>query len=172
MLAILKAYVNIAFRKLGPEDLPDSRFLLGATLAFYLVVQIPLIRIVFRSTDTLFLTRFVDVALLLVCLWVLLRLTGLGSRYRQTLTALLGTSGLLSMLSIPFNLWSSAVADLTPRPAIPSAFILVIVLWSFVVDGHILSRALSKPFVIGLIVAVTYFFVHTTVLFELVPVPE
>ena len=42
MLVYLRALFGIAMRKLGPEDLPDSGFLLGLTLVAYIVLQLPL----------------------------------------------------------------------------------------------------------------------------------
>jgi hypothetical protein len=51
----------------------------------------------------------------------------------------------------------------------PSTMLFAIMLWSIAIDGHILSRALSRPFGIGLLVAIGYFFLHTSILYELMP---
>jgi len=171
MLTIIRAFLDIALLRLGPEDLPASGFLLGAALVVYTVVQIPLTWIVFQVPQSVMITLLVDVVLLVGGLWVLLRLTGFPSRFGQTLTALLGTGALLSVLSLPFNIWSASVAGMAQRPAAPSAAILAIVLWSFVINGHILGRAISRSFAIGLLISIAYFFIHMTVLFEFAPLP-
>jgi len=169
MLAYVKALVNIALRKLGPEDLPDSQFLLILTLAAYLLLQVPLVWIVFGVSGVLAQSIIADVAMLFAFLWLLLRVTGYGSRYRQTLTALLGTGALLSALSMPLSIWHQMAVNRGSGAALPSTIIFAITLWSIAIDGHILSRALSKSYGIGLLVAVAYFFLHTTVLLEIMP---
>lgn len=171
MLVYVQTLLNIALRKLGPEDLPDSGFLLGLTLIAYLVLQVPLAWIAYGPSNAVVSTIGVSAALLVVFLWVLLRLAGFRARYRQTLTALFGTSALLSFMSLPFSVWREATLDLQPASALPSVFIFAIMLWSLAIDGHIFSRALSRPFAIGLMVSIAYFFLHTTLLFELMPDP-
>lgn len=169
MLAYIRALINIAFLKAGPEDLPASQFLLGITLVFYVLAQVPVSVIAYRPGAMPLQIIAVSLLLAVAGLWILLVLTGHRSRYVQTLTALLGTSALLTLLSVPLSLWRQAMSTTDPPSAIPVLGIVVIMLWSIAIDGHILARALSKPFFIGLLVAVAYFFLHTTLLFELVP---
>jgi len=59
--------------------------------------------------------------------------------------------------------------DAQASVALPSTIIFALMVWSLVVDGHIISRAISKPFGIGLMIAIAFFFLHTAVLFELMP---
>lgn len=169
MLVYVQTLFNIALRRLGPEDLPDSSFLLGLTLAAYVLLQVPLAWVAYGPANVIVTTIGISALLLIGFLWALLRLTGFRARFRQTLTALLGTSALLSFLSIPFSLWREATLDMQSTSALPSIFIFGLMLWSLAIDGHILSRALSRPFAIGLLIAIAYFFLHTTVLFELLP---
>lgn len=171
MLELFKAFSAIATRRLGPEDLPASAFLLVVTVALYLALQVPVSVIVFGPTADALRTVLADTVLMVAGLWLLLWLTGHAARYQQTLTAVFGTGALLSLLSIPFNLWQSALGDATAFAAAPRAAILGIVLWSFVINGHILARALSKPFFVGLMIAIAFFILHTATLFSIVPVP-
>jgi len=169
MLAYVQAFINIALRRSGPEDLPDSRFLLGLTLVVYLMTQVPLTLIAYGLNDVFVRTMIVSLLLLFGGLWVLLGLTGYRKRYKQTVTAMLGTSALLSVLSIPFSLWRQSTLNIESGAAMPSTIIFAIMIWSIAIDGHILARALSRPYGIGLFVAIGYFFLHTTILFELMP---
>ena len=169
MLAYVQTLLNVALRKKGPEDLPDSRFLLGLTFVVYLLLQVPLGWIAYGPSDVMVSTIVVSVFLVISGLWVLLVLTGHRSRYRQSLTAMLGTSALLSALSIPFSLWRDITMNYESGVALPSTIIFAILVWSLVIDGHIISRAISKSFGIGLMIAVAFFFLHTAVLFELMP---
>jgi hypothetical protein len=167
MIAYVKALLNIIMRKLGPEDLPDSAFLLGFTLFIYLMLQVVLAVILFGPSVILIYTLVLDIALLTFCLWALLRLTGFQSRFRQTMTALLGTSVLLSLLSAPFSLWRQYMINSDSDVALPSTIVFAVMLWSLVIDGHILARALSKPFGVGLVASIVYFFLHAIVLSQL-----
>jgi len=164
MLAYVQAFINIALLKSAPEDLPDSRFLLGLTLFVYIVTQIPL-------GPAEVLVRAVSVSLLMLFggMWALLHLTGHGARYTRAITAMLGVNALLSALSVPFSLWSQSATGAEMSAATPNTVIFAIMLWSIAIDGHILARVLSRPYGIGLLVAVGFFFLHTAVLFELLP---
>jgi hypothetical protein len=167
MLAYIRALIKILFRRLGPEDLPDSAFLLGFTFAVYLFLQVTLAWILFGPSLILAKTVAIDMSMLVFCLWAVLRLVGYLSRFRQTLTALLGTSALLSIISAPFSVWRQLTIDTASAAAFPSTVIFGIMLWALAIDGHILARAFSKPYSVGLIAAVIYFFFHAVVLAQL-----
>ena len=168
MLTYIKTLINIALKKLGPEDLPDSKFLLAFTFVFYLVIDVPLTAIAFGPSMMLLQVIVLDMGFLIACLWILLRLSGLLSRFRQTLTALLGTSALLNILISPFSFWREVSAGTSSESALPVIGIFAIVLWSLSIDGHILSRAISKSYSIGLGIAVVYFILNTFVLRSLI----
>lgn len=169
MLAYVQAFFNIAILRSGPEDLPDSPFLLGLTLAVYLGIGIPLTLINFGPSVMLARVVVADLATLFIGMWVLLSLAGFRSRYMRTVTAMLGTDALLSALSIPFSLLRQSVPDAEPGMAMPIVVAFAMSFWVVAINGHIFSRALSRPFVIGLLIAIAYFFLHMTVLFELAP---
>lgn len=170
MLAYVQALLNIALRRSGPEDLPDSGFLLGLTVVAYLVTQAPLALIAYGSSEAGLRAVAISIALLFGGLWALLVLAGYRARFRRVVTAMLGTSALLSVISLPFSAWRQATAEIGSGVATPSAIIFAIMLWSIAIDGHIVARAISRPFGIGLLIAIAYFFLHTMVLFEVVPV--
>ena len=171
MLPILDAFLQIALRRRGPEDLPDSSFLLLIAALLYLITQSLLGAPVYGASLALGQSLLLDLTLLCGCLWGLLRLTGFPGRYRQTLTAVLGTGALLSACMLPFNYWP-AIAGGAGRPAlIPTLALLAIVSWSLVVNAHIFSRALSRPFAAGLAISVAYFFLNYLVFMRLGPPP-
>lgn len=171
MLALIQAFINIALRRLGPEHLPDSAFLLGLAAAAYMVMQ-ALLGLSYFTGLNLALIRSVglDALLLAGCLWGLLRATGHRSRYRQTLTALFGTGALLSLVLWPFTLMGTGEAG-TGSSSLAVAGVIGVVLWSVAVNAHILARALSAPFILGLVVAVGYFLLNFLVLSQLSPAP-
>jgi hypothetical protein len=68
------------------------------------------------------------------------------------LTALFGTGAVLQLLQMP--------VAAAPAIGVPQAFsmlgLIIILLWFIAVFGHILSRALSKSFGLGVTLAVVY----------------
>ncbi len=171
MLPILDVFLQIALRRRGPEDLPDSFFLLVATGLVYVIVQGFLAVDVYATPVALALSLVLDLLLLCGCLWGLLRLASHMARFRQTLTALFGAGALLGLCMLPFTAWLQVAA--TPgKPAVgPTLGLLAVLSWSLVVNGHIFSRALSTPFVAGLAVAVAYFFLNYLVFAQFGPSP-
>lgn len=171
MLPILDAFLQIALRRRGPEDLPDSRFLLLLAGVVYVATQAALAAPVYGSPLALARSLVLDLVLVCGCVWGLLRLTGHATRYRQTLTAVFGTGALLSMCMLPFNYWVDLTAP-AGEPALgPTIGLLAVVSWSLVVNGHIFSRALSRPFIAGLAISIAYFFLNYLVFAELGPPP-
>jgi hypothetical protein len=94
------------------------------------------------------------------------------SRSGQTLTAFFGTGALLGVLMLPFNFWLDAQSAPGQPAMLPTAGLLAIVSWSLVVNGHIFSRALSIPFVAGIMLSLGYFFLNYLVFWQLGPPPS
>ncbi len=171
MLPIFDVFLQIALRRRGPEDLPDSQFLLLIAGLAYLATQAVLALPVYG--EMLVITRSLALDVLLLCglLWGLLRLAGHMPRFRQTLTAIFGTGALLGACMLPFNFWLD-LAGASEKSAVgPRIALLAIVSWWVVVNGHIFSRALSAPFVAGLSIAVGYFFLNYLVFAQFGPAP-
>lgn len=171
MLPILDVFLQIALRRRGPEDLPDSGFLLVLTAACYVVALTLLAWPIYGASGALARSVGLDLLLLYGCVWGLLRFTGHAARLGRTLTAVFGTGALLSLLMVPFNFWLGSLSG-TERPAVlPVLANLAIVSWSLVVNAHILARALSSPFTLGLVLSVAYFFLNYLVFSQVGPAP-
>lgn len=170
MLPILDVFLQIALRRLGPEDLPDSRFLLLTVGLVYAVMQLLLAIPIYGFTGSLLWSIGLDVVLLCGCVLGLLRLTGHPARFRQTLTAIFGTGALLSLCMLPFNLWLDSLAEPGTAALLPTLGLLAVVSWSLLVNAHIFSRAMSVHFALGLVVSIAYFFLNYLVFVQFGPV--
>jgi hypothetical protein len=157
MLALLDAFFQIVRRRRGPEDLPDSQFLLSVVLAAYMIAQVPVAAILNGWSATALAAILVDTALLASVFWLLLRFTQHMSRYRRTLTALLGSGALLALPQAPLVFFSKVATAAGQAPVGPTVGLLAVLFWSIVVQAHIVSRALSSNFGVGLAVALAYF---------------
>lgn len=169
MLALIRTFLLIALRRLGPEDLPDSSLLFGLAVIAYAVAQVVIVLPLYGPGATLLRAVVLDVALLYACVWGLLRFTGRPARFRQTLTALFGTGALLTVLMVPLNSWFTATSVPDQPAVLPTVGILLMLIWSLVVNGHIVARALSAPLGVGLVFSVIYFFINYLVIWQTGP---
>ncbi len=171
MLPIFAVFLQIALRRLGPEDLPDSQFLLLIAGLAYLATQAVLALPVYGALPVIAGSLVLDVLLVCSLLWGLLRVAGHLPRFRQTLTAIFGTGAMLGACMLPFSYWLEMVANSGTSSVIPRIALLAIISWWVVVNGHIFSRALSAPLATGLSIAVGYFFLNYLVFAQFGPAP-
>jgi len=173
MIKLLTVFWNIILRKFGPEEVPDSNFLLVMTFIFFLLSQILVGFKMYQGAESLFFQLlFLDTVLLIIWLRVILQLSGKLERFRQSLTALFGTGTLFNFILSPFMLFYAPyleqltssdelqIAAELPVPALLGVVILIIAIWSVLVMGHIFSRATSKSRAIGLGLALVYSFIN------------
>jgi hypothetical protein len=156
MLALIEAFFQIVMRRRGPEDLPDSQFLLALAIASYLATQALVAIALYGWTGDALQAVTIEFALLSGCYWLLLKLARKPARYRQTLTALAGTGAILTLPQAPLVLLAGIDSSIENAPAGPRIALLILLVWSIVVQAHITSRALSTNFYVGLAVALGY----------------
>ena len=173
MIKLLTVFWNIILRKSGPEEVPDSNFLLVVTFIFFLLSQVLVgFKMYGGAVSLFFQLLFLYTVILIIWLRAILQLSGKLERFRQSLTALFGTGTLFNFILSPFilsyapyleQLTSSDELQITaelPMPALLSIVILIIAIWSVLVMGHIYSRATSKSRAIGIGLALMYSFIN------------
>ncbi len=163
MWPLLQLFIDIAFHRRGPEDVPPARVLLGLVLASATAVQVislmvlgnPLMRAVAETALHLALTFG---AYALVLSW-----RGHGARFRQTATALLGTATLLGLVMLPVVTWLDAGirAEAVPPLALLAFFVLLV--WSIDITGFVLARALGAHYTVGVLLALAVIIVDASV---------
>lgn len=162
---LLQRFFDICLLRAGPQDLPAARFLLWLSGLAYFAVGMAM------SVQNLDVPRAIllvvlDVALLAALLFALLWSRALLERYRQTLTALLGTGAMLQAAVMPILSWQQAgLADETISPALMLASLLLWVwlLWDLMVIGHILRHTLATRLQIGVLLGLAYLFISYSV---------
>lgn len=157
MAELIRAFFDITLRRRGPEDLPASGFLLGLVLGCYALVSGLGVAVYARSVADFSAQLALDLALFFGFFVLLLALYRRTGRLLQTLTALLGTGAMLSAIALPLLLWLRTEDPETPGAGVPALGMYLLVLWSLMVTGHILHRALEIPFVGGMVLALGYF---------------
>jgi hypothetical protein len=154
--SLASAFVDIALHRRGPDELPPSRFLLGALVGLYVLVGfVELWTFGVLDTGNIELL-FIDVAFFPAYIFVALRLFGRDRRFLQTMTALLGTDVFIRIVGLPLALWSRSIA-VPPDPySTPMLLRLLLVLWWIDVAGFILSRGQSRPYFVGVVFVLVY----------------
>lgn len=153
MSILFSKLIQILLLRQGPQDLPPGPSVLLATLTLY-VLSAALSLSLGDGSRSPTLVLVLATGLPMVLVWIVLRLKSRVARWEQTLSALYGTSALLSLLSLPLNLQTGA----EPTPAVV-LMSLMIFLWSFAVDAHVWRHALETSFAAGLAVAMVMFLV-------------
>lgn len=152
MAELLWRLIGIIVLRLGPQDLPAGASALVLSVVLYIAVT-GLSLSLGETTGNGALVIVLAVVLPLVLVRIVLALRGRPARWLQTVTALFGTSALLSALALPL----SALAGNGDPAVIPALASLALFAWSFAVDAHIWRHALDVAFVTGLAVAVVLF---------------
>ena len=158
MSRLILAFVDIALHRRGPEDLPASAFLLGLALIVYLAVASFAVQLVQPGALALGMI-VVDAAVLLLFLRFVLGAFGLERRLLQTATAIVGAEALFTALSLPLRAMSAPVGPEAPVAGavdLPAFLLLLLVVWSVDVSGFVLSRAIERPYAVGLTIMLGY----------------
>ena len=69
---------------------------------------------------------------------------------------MLGTGALLYVIRLPLDVWLGALPEGAPA-TVPAIFMLLLAIWSIIITGHILNRALEIPFIGGIVLGVAFF---------------
>jgi hypothetical protein len=169
MLDLINVFWQIACRRRGPEDVPDSRFLLWVMGGVYALAQVPISGPVYGFSFELILSVALEIGTLAACVGLLLRLANKVERFQQTMIAFLGVSALLSLFAVPFNFIFRNQGQVIGLFSVPLFAFLALIIWSIVANAHIFSRALSRSFPQGLVLAVCYFIFNVQMFQILLP---
>ncbi len=164
MYQLIVLFFQIAILRKGPQQVPASKWLLRLLLPAYVVINALLLWLNDYGYEA-FLQIAIDFALMAGFTWPLLYFAGKLPRFQQTLGALLGTDIIISFFSLP-------VAVSLNGQVTEFAFIgmLLLMLWHWLVCGHIFRHALDRPLFFGLALAFLYILISSQVMSLIFPV--
>jgi hypothetical protein len=145
VLSLLSLFLDIALLRRGPDSAPGTMPALWLTVAFYAVLCTGLM-LLFPSPDAPWAApRTVLVVFMFLWYRALLTLAGKPERFAQTFVSVLGYQAMLLPLELPVSWWY--LRESTPeRPALlPATLLLVVMIWSLVVNVRIVRAALEWP---------------------------
>src|SRR5690606_8778540 len=105
----------------------------------------------------------------LAVVFLVLQVFDKGRRFLQTATALVGTGVMLSLINIPLLHWDEVLQAPPTELTTPRFLMLLLFVWSLDIAGHILSKALGKPYIVGVSIVVVYELASLSLLEALFP---
>jgi hypothetical protein len=165
---ISKAFFNICLLRKGPQDLPKSTVLLGLCLFMYTFIDV-LLTVQSRPFDDALMVSLVDVGILLLVTYFILRQHHHLDRWLQTMTALFGTGVILGIFIFPlvfggvqnqYEVWVQQIIVF---------LFLVMVVWNVAVLAHIVRHAISTSMGIGIMIAILYIWMSSLLITMLFP---
>ena len=159
MFGLIGVVVGITLHRRGPDELPSSSFSLFSLLAVSWGVEVIALRAtsaVEQSVAMMVLDTVVDFAFV----WGLLTVFSRPRRFRQTMSALLGADIVTNLVTAPLIYWHEALHAPAGTATIPSFLSLLVAVWSIDIAGFVVSRAIERPYALGVTIMLAYVFIY------------
>ncbi len=151
MIELIQRLLAITLLRMGPQDLAPGGQTMFVSLTLYaLIASISLF--LPEPTGNPVVVMAVAIAVPLALSRIILVAAGKLARWEQTVSALFGTSAVISAISLPFGLTAT-----DEGLAISGLVLVLLFFWSLAVNGHIWRHALEVSFGGGLAIAVLSF---------------
>lgn len=148
--ALLRLWDVCIFRA-GPQDLPNSFYLLLLLIAGSYVIDLMLMRLIVSELVALWYLRpGVWVAIFAIAIYSMLLFREVPQRFLRTFIALVGTGLYLS---------SIALILCTFLQEIQGVFILAVLVWQIVIHGRVIAIAIHTKLLIGTLITIVLIFV-------------
>lgn len=154
LLALSRLLFAICCLRKGPQDIPKSNILSSVVLLAYTAVAFMMLYDEGSDVSVVFLEIGFEIILVMGFMAGVLFAVGKITRYQQAMTALMGTDALISFFAIPpmFAQVSGSGAE------IMILVILGLMLWHWIVCGHIIRHTIDQPLSFGLGIAFLYIY--------------
>ena len=169
MLAIAVPFVEICLLRRAPQDLPASPLLLGIAVTAHVGLGV-LVTALHYPLLTAIGVSLTGTLLLALLAFGLLSARGFGRRFTQTFAAFAGTGAVLQVIAFPLV---ALLEGADPGGASAAAGViltipwLALLVWSWVVSGHILRHALSVHLTAGIGISMAFFWLSALVIHQL-----
>jgi hypothetical protein len=163
---LLSVYLQIMLLRQRPDVLPASWFLFAFMLVLNLIIGIVSFLLDFNMLQSL-LRTVTDMAISLGFIYLLLLAFNKSGRSLQTMTAMLGVSAILNIVSLPLLFMMPEPRESTGAMGI---LLYVLFMWHLVIMGHIFQHAVSVKLPTGLLIAFAYVLIAMSVFYSLFPI--
>jgi small basic protein len=165
---VIGIIVGITLHRRGPDELPSSPYFLLAMLAASMLVELTALRATTAADQTLVMTvldQIVNFAFVFGVLAVFER----SRRFKQTMSALLGADIVTNLASAPLIYWHEALHPPPNTATAPSFLLLLVAVWAIDIAGFVVSRAIERPYALGVAIMLAYVFLYYAVRNTLFP---
>ena len=168
MYELIKLFFDISIFKKGPQDVPNSRFLLHSLILIYICISF--LTLMLNVDVILAISQIiVEIILILGFSSLVLFFSKKTERYIQTVSALFATNGLISIVAlVPL---ASMMAEPKDSPGLSVIVVIFLMVWHWLVSGHIFRHAMDQNLFFGLGVAFLYILVSYQMMVLLFPSP-
>jgi hypothetical protein len=168
VLRLILAFVDIALHRRGPDQLPSSRFFFLIVLAVSVGVELLALQVA-AVVDRAVIMTLMDTVIDIAFVWAVLKTFDRTRRFNQTMSALLGVDTLMNVMSVLLVLWNQALDAVEGATTIPALLFIVLAVWSIDVAGFVLSRALDRPYALGVAIMLGYVLLSISLRMSLFP---
>jgi hypothetical protein len=162
---LLKAFLEIAFLRKGPSEIPHSTLLFSAAAGLFLLVSILGVALEAGYSRSGLAIDLVLTAVAIGLYFLIVNIFGNSERFLRSLTAILGCSAVIGAASIGGR---TILANWLNAENI-GVFVEIMLLWSILVEGHIIARTIDRPWIIGILMAMAVFFAQLQVFVVIKP---
>ncbi len=153
MFALTRTLLDITLLAKGPEEIPRSWILLWMSVAIWLFALLAMMSLLTNFSTEDAWTSIANAILGVFCYTIVLAAMGFLHRAVQTMAALIGIGGLITLtvlaeLILLTPLLGGEVAVLVAR---------VTMMWSIPVKGHIIARAINWPWYAGIVISLSIY---------------
>lgn len=168
MWQLMKMFLDLAFLRIGPQDVPDAPWLLKSVLLLNVAVSL-----LIMGREIPLVEGFIRVALGIAVMWILVRgllnFKGLQSRFRQTFIALMAADIVITLAQLALIILGFMPEVPAKASQIEAIVWTLIVFWALSVQGNILHHALNVSRIMGALLAFSLMLITVVVSFTLYP---
>lgn len=150
---LLKTFLDIIRLRKGPEHVPASPVVLGASIVLFALAMLVSHGLV-ESTDSDVVLVSVSVSIAGYGLYYLVMLaTGFTHRFLPTVASIMACGSILTIVMVLAFLLLSPIVGQNPAALIA----WLVLTWSVPVKGHIIARAIEQHWYVGIAIALSIF---------------
>lgn len=168
---LFKTFLNMCIFRYKPQDLPQSYDLLIICLLLYTLINV-LLAMTTAPFATALQISILDTAIVTVITVFILKLNRHHERWLKTLMALAGTGCIIGLFTLPLFAGAFLLEVSELIQSVILMIYLALLIWNIVIMGHILRHAMETTLGIGIVFAVIYLVITSTLISVVIPRPD
>jgi hypothetical protein len=165
---LFKTFLNMCIFRYKPQDLPQSYDLLVLCLLIYTFVNVLLAMTTAPFTRALQIS-VLDTIIISIITMIILRLNRHFERWHKTLMAITGTGCIIGLFALPLFAGAFLLQVSELLQSLILMVYLALLIWNIVIMGHILRHAMETTLGVGIVFAMIYLVITSTLISVALP---